>query len=347
MKPGSVRSKRLSVIWLADPPAAPRSSTRVARPVFIMGAPRSCSSLLFQTLAQSEHLWTIGDESHHLIEQFPALNPLEQADSNRLTADSADRDLAQALLHAFTSQLRDRDGLPAPAGGVVRMLEKTPKNALRIPMLNALFPDALFIHLVRDPKDNLSSIMDAWQSRRFVTYPTLGTVNGPWSLLLPPGWRDHTGSPLEIVAAFQWLSAQRHILDDLRALPLARRMTVNAFELLQNPRALVDKVLAFIGLPLDARLADFLAQPLPLSVHTLTPPQADKWRRHEAALARVWPQVEAMIRELNAALDVGTPALDGSPPVVSSRVDETAPGRNSPCHCGSGLRYKACHGRLP
>ena len=345
MMHGWVHSKRRLAILSADLSAAALLSSRFERPVFLMGAPRSCSTLLFQTLSQSAHLWSIGDESHHLIEQYPQLNPLATAESNRLTAASLDDSLAQAMMLAFSTQLCDRDGRRPPPVGAIRMLEKTPKNSLRIPFLNALFPDALFIHLVRDPKENLSSIMDAWRSRRFVTYPTLGTVNGPWSLLLPPGWRDQLNSPLEAVAAFQWCAAHRHILDDLRTLAPGRHVTVNAAELLQNPRALVDKLFEFIGLPVDPRFADYLAQPLPLSEHTLTPPQADKWRCNDAALARAWPQVEAMVVELNAALDVGTPPLDCAPPVVLGTA--AALGRNSPCHCGSGLRYKACHGQLP
>jgi hypothetical protein len=320
------------------------SPIRFERPVFVVGPPRSCSTLLFQTLSQSAHLWTIGDESHHLIEQFPQLNPLDKAESNRLTADLLSGNLAQAMKQAISAQLRDRSGGRVLPAGAVRLLEKTPKNSLRIPLLNALFPDALFIHLLRDPKENLSSIMDAWRSRRFVTYPTFGTVNGPWSLLLPPGWRDHVSSPLEVVAVFQWLAAHRHILDDLRELAPERRLTVNATELLQDPRAFVDKLFSFVGLPIDAQFAHYLSRPLPLSDHTLTPPEANKWRRNDAALARVWSRVEDMVFELNEALGAGAPQLDLAPPSASSPA--VRPGRNSLCHCGSGLRYKVCHGRL-
>lgn len=336
-------------------------SLRLERPVFIVGAPRSCSTLLFETLSRSGHLWSIGDESHHLIEQFPVLNPLAEADSNRVTAAALDGvpgdELGRHLREAFAGQLRNRDGVRPPADATVRLLEKTPKNALRVPFLAALFPDALFIHLVRDPKDNLSSIMDAWRSRRFVTYPSIATVNGPWSLLLPPGWQGQLGASLAEVAAFQWQAAHRHLLDDLGAIPRERRCTVNAAELLDNPRALADKLCRFIDIPLDARFAAELAQPLPLSVHTLSPPQAEKWRRNGGSLRSLWASVAPLVDELNAALDPGTPTLDATPPPVDA-VDETVTraahsfgipgeiGRNAPCPCGSGLRYKACHGQL-
>lgn len=300
---------------------------RLDRPVFLMGAPRSCSTLLFETLSGSAHLWSIGHESHRLFEQFPALDPLALADSNRLTAEPLQGDrgaaLGGALRTAFARRLRDRDGARPAEDASVRLLEKTPKNSLRIPFLAALFPDALFVHLVRDPKDNIASIMEAWRSGRFITYPSIATANGPWSLLLPPGWRARLDRPLEEVAAFQWQAAQRHILDDLAAIPRDRRCTVNAAELLAAPRAVADKLLRFIGVPMDERLARSLAQPLPLSVHTLDAPRPDKWRRHGEALQRVWPQVAPLIEALNASLDPDTPPLRTDPPVAPGPV---APG---------------------
>ena len=72
----------------------------------------------------------------------------------------------------------------------------------------------------------------------------------------------------------------------------------------------------------------------------------------------MWPQLAPLINELNAALDPGTPPLDVTPPPADARDEANAvpvngfgmagePSRNSPCPCGSGLRFKACHGQLP
>jgi len=336
-------------------------SFRFERPVFIVAAPRSTSTLLFQTLTQSANLWSIGDESHHLIEQFPPLNPLMgSVDSNRLTADLLDASLRQLLHAAFAAQLRDCDGrrMPADPAQSFRLLEKTPKNALRVSFLDALFPDALFIYLVRDPKENLSSIIDAWRSGRFVTYPTLGTVHGPWSLLLPPGWREYVGRPLEEVAAFQWTSANRWILQDLASIAPARSMVINATELLEDAPRLVAKLCAFMGIELDARLAAYAAKPLPASYHTLSAPQENKWVRNAHLLERVWPTVVEVVTTINAFAGNDMAPLPGAlPPVtqtmaeVSGRVGASSsaaamPRRNQDCPCGSGQRYKACHGLL-
>jgi hypothetical protein len=242
----------------------------------------------------------------------------------------------------------------------VRLLEKTPKNALRISFLDALFPDALFIYLVRDPLPNLGSIIDAWRSGSFVTYRRFATAHGPWSLLLPPGWQGYTARPLEEIAAFQWSSTHACVMEDLAALPRARWTAVNAAELIADPAASVARLCAFMDIPLDAALAAQLQQPLPLSRYTVTAPEEGKWRRHAAQLARVWPVVAPRVAEINRFIEgqaapVAAKAPEPEPfpsasepaPASASapRAGAVTPGRNEACPCGSGQRYKACHGR--
>ena len=58
---------------VADPgvvPRAPLAST-VTAPIFVVSSPRAGSSLFFETLARSPELFTIGGESHRLIEEIP------------------------------------------------------------------------------------------------------------------------------------------------------------------------------------------------------------------------------------------------------------------------------------
>lgn len=45
------------------------------RPVIIVSAPRSGSTLLFETICHAQSLWTIGDESHMVFEHIEKLNP--------------------------------------------------------------------------------------------------------------------------------------------------------------------------------------------------------------------------------------------------------------------------------
>jgi hypothetical protein len=43
------------------------------KPIFIVSAPRSGSTLLFETLINSSHLWSIQNESHAIYAKFPEL----------------------------------------------------------------------------------------------------------------------------------------------------------------------------------------------------------------------------------------------------------------------------------
>jgi hypothetical protein len=281
--------------------AAPRAATppHIERPVVILSAPRAGSTLLFETLAQARDLYTIGGESHALIESIDRLRPGGgSVESNRLTAADATPDLVDELRRRFAGELRDRSGR-APAGGEpVRLLEKTPKNALRVPFLLEIFPDARFVFLHRDPRANLSSIIEAWRSGGWVTYRQLPEWDGEWSLLLPPGYPALRGRPVEEIAAFQWIEANRTILDDLGSVPQDRWTTVRYEDFIADPRQETRRLLEFAGLVADDTLETYLAGGLPLSRYTQSAPDPEKWRRNEDAIRRVLPAVADVAQRL-------------------------------------------------
>ena len=270
----------------------------IERPIIILSAPRAGSTLLFETLAQAAGVFTIGGESHKLIESIDALRPGGGVTSNRLTAKDATPAIIAELRRRFAAQLRDRDKLAPAADAGARLLEKTPKNALRVPFLLELFPDARFVFLHREPRANLGSMMEAWRSRGWVTYRKLAGWNGPWSMLLPPGYERMKDRPLEEVVAFQWQAANEAILEDLESVPRDRWTTARYEDLIRDPASEIAKLLEFAGLTMDARLAEYLSKPLPLSRHTKTPPRPDKWRQDEAEIERVMPAVAAAIARL-------------------------------------------------
>jgi uncharacterized protein (TIGR03032 family) len=267
-----------------------KPARRIERPIFIVCSPRSGSSLFFETLAQSPSLFTVGGESHRVIEGIPALHPESRRfHSNRLTAADATPEIAAQLEQRFAASLRDRDGRQPPRGATgLRMLEKTPKNSLRVPFLAAAFPDALFVYLYRDMRDTISSMLDAWRSGKFVTYPQLPDWDGPpWSLLLTPGWRELSGKPLAEIVAAQWSAATRYLLDDLEQLPPDRWCIASYDALLENPQREMERLSRFLGIEWDR----VLASPLPPSRTTLTAPDPDKWRKNAADLDVALPLV--------------------------------------------------------
>jgi hypothetical protein len=282
---------------------------RFRRPVFIVAAPRSGSTLLFETLSASSRLATVGGEAHWLVESVDELRVgAPGVDSNRLSADHYSIELARSMHDMLAQRLRDSSGRAVTPIEGHRLLEKTPKNALRIPLFNRVFPDAQFIFLWRDPRENLSSIMEAWRSGQWQTYRELDGFEGPWSMLLPPGWRAMSGRPLEEIAAFQWDCTNRIVLDDLAVLPADRWTSVEYRDLLRDPQGTVERLFSFLGLELDDPLRARLAEPLPLARYTHTPPAAEKWEMNRQSIERVlcrvaatWERLKKLgAREVNA-----------------------------------------------
>jgi hypothetical protein len=264
------------------------------RPLMIVCPPRSGSTLLFETLEQSPDVFTVGGESHRLIESVAGLRPEAHGfDSNRLdTTDATPANVAEVRAR-FLGALRDREGRPPRSDRLpVRLLEKTPKNSLRVPFFAQAFPEARFLYLHRDPREVLSSMIEAWESMRFRTYPNLPGWSGPpWSLVLVPGWRDLIGRPLHEIVAHQWAATTAMLLDDLAALPAERRLLVRYDAFLANPEATVRQLCGELELAWDM----VLSGDLPLSRYTVSKPEKDKWRRHEREIESVLPGLKPLL----------------------------------------------------
>jgi len=282
---------------------------------------------LFETLAKSPTVYSLGGESHALFEAFPPLRPAARDfESNRLTEADATPDLGQRIQDAFMMNIKGRAGQRPPANNEpLRLLEKTPKNALRIPFIKAIFPTARFVYLYRDPRETISSMLDAWRSGKFVTYPQLPGWGEPsWSLLLTPGWREWIGRPLAEVVARQWETTTRLLLDDLERLPSDTWCVASYDQLVNDAQGEIDRLCAFLGIEWDQPLQG----PLPLSRHTLTSPAPDKWRHNAADLRPVMPLVletAQRARDLFARAPAMRPAQPRSPAQAPASPRAAAP----------------------
>ena len=142
---------------------------RLARPLIILSAPRAGSTLLFEQLARADGFWTVGGESHGIFRAFPELRAENAVlDSGRLDATHATTTVQTSLRRCFLALLRDHRGepfirlTPERQPATVTLLEKTPRNALNVPFLTEVFPDARFVFLYRDARQ----MVERWLADR-------------------------------------------------------------------------------------------------------------------------------------------------------------------------------------
>lgn len=272
---------------------------RLDRPIFIIGAPRSGTSILFSVLRSSGSVAHWPGEAHEVWEadHHPALRGW---DSNVLTADDVDPATKERIAREFFLVTGTRK----------RLIDKTPRNVLRAPFIDRIFPDARYVFLLRDGRDNVNSLINAWRTPRYRTYrlPKPHSIPGVdpawWKFVLYPGWRDDAGGPVETVAARQWVAANEHALDALEALPPDRWTKIRYEDLVDRPLDEVGRVLGFLELPPDEEVLGKARALNSTPINVVTPPERGKWKRENPSeLRNVLPMIEQTMARLGYAID--------------------------------------------
>ncbi|MGI8773674.1 MAG: sulfotransferase family protein [Actinomycetota bacterium] len=269
------------------------------RPVFIIGAPRSGTSLLYAVLRASSRLAHWPGEAHEVWEAdfHPALTGWT---SNVLTAEDASGPEAERIKRSFY----------LVTGGRRRLIDKTPRNSLRVPFIDALFPEARFVYLQRDGRENINSLINAWRTPRYRTYrlPEPHSIPGVdpawWKFVLYPGWHEDAAGPLEVVCAKQWLKCNDAALDASRAVGLDRWVEVRYEQLIDDPVSEVKRLVEFLGLPYGDRVKQKAADVRTKPVNVVTPVEAGKWRHENPdEIAAVLPLIEPTMNAMGYELD--------------------------------------------
>jgi hypothetical protein len=288
-------------------------------PVVILAAPRSGSSALFAALSAHPDLWSRYRESNQLFEG-PFDPILTGAPSNALTEDDLEEDTRGTLLRGFFDSVGNLERLPftrhitlrgrgrrriSEAIALltkplkrppIRIVEKSPKNTFRVPFLRALFPDARFIHLTRDPRGNIASLYRAWQMPgRYKTYPlppgfrVVGYSGSEWSFVLQPGWDRLDGRTLVEICADQWRACNEACMRDLRSVGPEVAMRVRYEDVVAHPMEALGRIAGWAHLdpaPFERFAAGLEA------IQATSKPHPDKWRGLQREIGSVLGQVE-------------------------------------------------------
>ncbi len=291
----------------------------ISRPLIVLGAPRSGTTMIFQALSSHPDLWSLYRESQSVINEYFPIK-MVPGSSALVTAEDVDDATAVAIDRRFFEEVGNAEaslklfgrGVPliarvrlskllAKLGGArkiapIRMVEKTPDNCFRIKMLQRVFPDALFVYVVRDPRGSIASIHKGWtEESRFQRYElppgfVIKDYGGSsWCFGLPPEWESLDGSTVMEICAHQWRLYNEYCHRDLPD-DAARVFTVRYEEASAAPGPVLDELAAWAGL--DPAPLERYGDKLPV-VNTWTKPSSDKWRRVEEQIADVLPLVSA------------------------------------------------------
>ena len=119
------------------------------RPIIIMGAPRSGTTFLAQILQRHPDVG-------YLVEPRITWRYGNDHKSDVLTAADARPEVVAHIRSRFVEFLGESDK--------PRLLEKTPSNSLRPEVVDAVLPDARFIHVIRHGAKAVVSAMREWET---------------------------------------------------------------------------------------------------------------------------------------------------------------------------------------
>ena len=138
----------------ASSTAAAGPEAIAAPPIFVIGSPRSGTTLLRLILDSHPHI-SCGEETHFLRD----LEAVVGRNWDLVATYGLGREWwiehIRGLYEAFQAEVLARSGK-------LRWAEKDPTYTLHALFIEELFPDALYIHLLRDGHDVVASFRDRW-----------------------------------------------------------------------------------------------------------------------------------------------------------------------------------------
>lgn len=143
---------------------------RAYRTLFVVGCPRSGTTWIQLLLAQHAAVATAPETQifAYYLDQFrrqwkhehegPGKRHQGKAGLSRLLSEEEFRELCRHCAQEVLDKIARRH--PDPQ----MVVEKSPRHALEAEWIASLFPEALFLHVVRDPRDTAASLLAAGRS---------------------------------------------------------------------------------------------------------------------------------------------------------------------------------------
>lgn len=285
------------------------------KPIFIIGSYRGGTSLLFRLLSESKELWSLYRESDFIWQKFfrdPREKAdtvlLERVDdlyfrSLTKTGQIVNLDEERGIFDKHYNYsvynsyflgylgrvrfLRERLSCVLDLINLFnylykslfvkdyRLIDKTPNNSYRIEFLQALYPDAKFIYLVRNREANVKSLISAWTHkskfkfayRAYLTeglkFDIQGYLGNVWKFFISPDFENYLqGKSITEVCEFQYDNVHEFIENSLTKLDSSQYLKVNFEDLLTKPDSFMQQLCDFAEIDYSSKMCK-LVQKMP------------------------------------------------------------------------------------
>jgi len=237
---------------------------KIEKSVFIVGAPRSGTTLLYRLLAQHSDLawFSEEDEKKFLTPEFiKESNKLEKIKKNilenkknlgknqgkeniRIPAELSfvyDQvfqenwkvKVSEQNLEILISEITELLNLDEKK----RYLNKTPQNSIRIRKINEIFPNSKFIHIIRDPRAVVNSMLERAKKRDLSFFGIRIKKKLGFSM-----------NPVE-KHSLQWKQVVEEIIKTTKELESNQFLQIKYEELTEKPDYWLEKITNFCELP--------------------------------------------------------------------------------------------------
>ena len=231
----------------------------IRAPIFIVGAPRSGTSIFYEKLARHPDLAWISNitkkapgslwltrmimlfrTDHRPTEAKNVWGRFARGDDDSLGRQDASPRARRFLCKVVGNNLA--------LFNRPRFVCKAPGNSVRMEFLDEIFPDAIFLHVIRDGRAVANSLLRI-RKRHDAAY---------WGMR-PPGWRALVDLPTIEACAMQWKLTVEHALRSASELPAERYMEVRYEDFVERPVDVMSAVGERCGLRWDQTVLKELA----------------------------------------------------------------------------------------
>lgn len=284
-----LRLRGRDLIW-------PLIKPQFMRPIFIVGCSRSGTTAVYKVLSMAPELASMQKESH---EFWNSLHPLSENnyESHVLTAGDVTEHGRREVSRFYFRHLGSR-----------RFIDKANQNCFRIPYLHALFPDAFFVYVKRDGRDNINSLIHGWgRPDEYAAWSKglpadIKIDNGRyrnWSFFLFPGWRSFVTSSIEEVCAQQWIEANKAALSSKAGIPQGQWVELFYEDILKSSADVFSEIYRRLNLSFTERIKQHCEILIKNPYNAFSTPRLEKWKEENPArIERIIPIIRPIMLEM-------------------------------------------------